>query len=246
MEFLMERWYAAAGQRFSVRKYSTEPTREDIESLKETAKMLEVENMRIEIGYGDGIFTPLFMGYGKIKGTGCFAAFVGKDTDSATLGYLGEAFILECTALGLGTCWLGASYNRKKASEDVKVNEGERIVCITPIGISAEPYAARPRRSLQQMTGLNTKQLSDLPEWQQRALECARSAPSAINAQPYAFIIEEDSIFVKKLSSNFGYGDVDCGIAMLHIELGAAHAGVSGKWDKNDGLVRFTPIAYNM
>jgi nitroreductase len=242
----MERWYAAAGQRFSVRKFSSPPPRDDIASLRESSKMLEVANMRIEIGFGEGIFTPLFMGYGKIKGTDCFAAFIGKDAEPATVGYLGEAFILECTALGLGTCWLGASYSKKNVSADVKMGEGEQIVCITPIGISAEPYAARPRRSLQIMTGLNSRQLTDLPEWQQRALECARSAPSAINAQPYGFIVEDESIIVKKLSSNFGYGDVDCGIAMLHVELGAAHAGVSGKWDIYNGFSKFTPIAFNM
>lgn len=245
MEFLMERWYAAAGQRFSVRKYNSAPAGEDLESLKETANMLAVSNMRIEIGFGEKIFTSLFMGYGKIKGTDCYAAFIGKNAEPATIGYIGEAFILECTALGLGTCWLGASYSKKRAAEAISIKEGEQVVCITPIGISAESYSARPRKSLQTLTGLSSKQLTFIPEWQQRALECARLAPSAVNAQPYEMIVEDESIYIKKLSSNFGYADVDCGIAMLHIELGAAHAGVCGKWDIKEGLVRFTPIAYN-
>ncbi|OQB25260.1 MAG: Nitroreductase family protein [Firmicutes bacterium ADurb.Bin182] len=244
MEFLMERWYMAAGQRFSVRKYSDSPSGEDIRSLLKTAKMLEVSNMRVAIGFCERIFSSLFMGLGRIKGTDCFAAFIGKDTEPAAVGYLGEAFILECTALGLGTCWLGA-FHKGKVAKVVKTEKGEEIACITAVGVAAEPYAARPRKSLQTLTGLNNKQLTELPEWQLRALECARLAPSAVNAQPYEFIVEDGSIGIRRISPNFGYGEVDCGIAMLHIELGAAHAGVSGKWDKKDDYAIFVPIAYD-
>jgi hypothetical protein len=36
---------------------------------------------------------------------------------------------------------------------------------------------------------------------------------------------------------------MDLGIAMLHAELGALHAGMSGKWDRSSGEVvaRFLP-----
>ena len=162
------------------------------------------------------------------------------------LGYLGEAFILECTALGLGTCWLGASFDEKAAERRIPLYGKEQIVCITPIGVPGESYTMRPRKSLSKLTGLTQKQLMELPEWQQRALECARMAPSAVNGQPWQFMVGSKSITVKNIASNYGYGKLDCGIAMLHVELGAAHAGVTGSWDMHENEMNFSPIAFEL
>ena len=161
------------------------------------------------------------------------------------LGYMGEAFILECTALGLGTCWLGGSFKSKEVEKLIPLEEGEEIVCITPIGIPDERYTMRPRKSLAKLTDLSQEALTDLPEWQQRALECARMAPSAINAQPWAFEVTDGRISVKTISSNYGYGNLDCGIAMMHVELGAAHAGVTGDWDLSGNERVFIASVYD-
>lgn len=157
------------------------------------------------------------------------------------VGYLGEAFILECCAMGLGTCWLGASYKKKLARDRTMISRHERVSCITPIGLPGEQYAGRPRRSLDKLTGLTQDELIGLPEWQQRALECARIAPSAVNAQPWSFEVKDDRIIVRCISNNLGYGMLDCGIAMLHIELGASHCDVSGEWKLQDRDAVFIP-----
>ena len=244
MDFNMERWYASVGQRFSMRKYGGNPPKEDLDSLRETAAMLSVRNLRIAIGVGEHVFSSQFLGIGKVKGTRCFAAFLSKDADPYFVGYLGEAFILECTALGLGTCWLGASFSRKGVGKAIKIEPGERIVSITSIGQPGEPLTTRPRKSLQKLTGLSKEELTDLSEWQQRALECARHAPSAANGQPWEFDVEQESITIVNTGPNFGYGKVDCGIAMLHLELGAAHAGVAGKYEIDGDSAKFSPVAF--
>lgn len=41
MEYGMERWYMVAPQRFSVRKYDGEPSEEDLDALKEIAKVFQ-------------------------------------------------------------------------------------------------------------------------------------------------------------------------------------------------------------
>ncbi len=79
-----------------------------------------------------------------------------------------------------------------------------------------------------------------LPEWQKCAVEAGRLAPSARNVQPWEFDVLKDSIQVACVSRNFGYGALDCGIAMLHIEVGAAHCGVYGSWEIKDRLPLFT------
>ncbi|MEG1547228.1 MAG: nitroreductase family protein [Clostridia bacterium] len=230
MRFNMERWYSATGQRFSVRNYNGEPENDEIASLQNTARVLSMRGVRIELGMHDKAFDQGLLGT-KMQGTSCFAAFISNGALPESIGYMGEAFILECTALGLGTCWVGATYNKGVVAKCVELAEGERVVCVTPIGIANERYVGRPRKMLSKLTGLTQERLMSLAEWQQRALECARLAPSAVNGQPWEFIAGENSITVKRTNNNFGYGALDCGIAMLHTELGAAHCGASGEWE---------------
>lgn len=244
MDYNMERWYMAVGQRFSMRRYSGEPSAEDLASLEKTAEMLSIRGVRIAIGFSDKVFSPMFLGMGKVGGTRCFAAFFSKDAEPYSVGYLGEAFVLESTALGLGTCWLGASFRRDQAEKALAPLPGETLVCITPLGQPGEPFTTRPRKPLNRLTGLTREQLTMLPEWQLRALECARRAPSAVNGQPWEFQVGKEVITIRCTGSNFGYGPLDNGIAMLHLELGAAHTGVIGSYETGVGFARFVPTAY--
>lgn len=239
--FHMERWYSVVNQRFSVRKYAGDPDAKDMQSLQECAEMLSAMGVRIVIARGENVFSPLFLGFGKVKGVSCFAAVLSQNGKDEMAGYMGEAFILECTALGLGTCWLGGSFSESAVEKLIPVSENEEVVCITPIGVPAEGYTMRPRKSLAKLTGLSQAELVELPEWQQRALECARVAPSAVNGQPWRFLAEQGRLVIEGVSSNYGYGRLDCGIAMLHMELGAAHAGVSGEWTLAGNRRIFTP-----
>ncbi len=236
---LMQKWYNAAQNRVSIRKYSGMPSKSDIKSLKSIAHMLSNEDARIVVGACDGIF-KLLVGT-MIRGTKTFAAVIQKSNREFMSGYVGEAFLLECCARGLGTCWVGGSYNRRKAKSVIELNDDERIVCLIAFGIPDEiPNQLRSRKSLERLTGLDEDAFSSLPEWQRCALRCARLAPSAMNSQPWAFDIFDDSIQVSSISRNFGFGSVDCGIAMLHVELGAAHCGLSGDWRFKSGSPIFT------
>lgn len=244
MAFTMERWYEAARQRFAVRRYERGPNEEELDALRKQAESLSARGVRIVLAQGEKVFAPVLMGSGRIKGTDWFAAFLCKDAQAFSVGYLGEAFILECTAMGLGTCWLGM-YNKKAVAAALELREGETLSCITPVGIAAEQYAARPRKPLNKLTGLNQAQLQALPEWQQHALDCARRAPSATNAQPWRFVVEGENLRIVNINSNFGYGKLDCGIAMLHMELGAAHGGVAGDWDMEGTDAVLKPTSYD-
>lgn len=236
----MRRWYEASQRRFSVRKYKAAPEETQLQTLAGMADLLCAHGVRIAIGRAEQVFKPIFLWYGKIRGTDAFAAVVlDAAAEPEMAGYVGEAFVLECTAMGLGTCWLGASYNKNNAFSAIKLAEGERVACIIAIGVPDEAYVARPRRSFEKLTGLTADAFGALPTWQKRAIECARRAPSALNAQPWRFRAQEDGIAVENTSANFGYGKLDCGIAMLHIELGAAYCGVSGEWRKRDGAAFF-------
>ena len=241
MESPMERWYGAAGARFSVRSYAAAPTDEQLAALKQTAATLSARGARLVVTRDDAVFSGL-LGK-KIKGTDAFAALVSADARPETAGYIGEAFVLECAAMGLGTCWLGANFSKAGLNKAVALAQDEKTACVISIGVSAEKYVARKRRSLAELTEISEEEYAALPEWKRCAIECARMAPSAMNAQPWSFDPSGEGIGVENVSWNFGYGRLDCGIAMLHIELGAAHCGVFGEWREDKLTNTFLPAA---
>ena len=92
------------------------------------------------------------------------------------------------------------------------------------------------------VTGMETSQW---PDWAQAALESARLAPSAVNQQPWSFDLHKDSITVSIRSASMDLNvsrRLDCGIAMLHIELGAQSRGIYGTWEflNQPDVARFT------
>jgi hypothetical protein len=75
---------------------------------------------------------------------------------------------------------------------------------------------------------------SGLSQWAKLSLEAARLAPSAVNRQPWGFEIAGQTItvFVRTSGPEFTVSKrLDCGIAMLHIELAALSSGIKGSWE---------------
>ena len=194
----------------------------------------------------DSVFKGIIGSYGKIKGAQAFIAFIGDmghPSVQEEAGYMGEGIILEATALGLNTCWVGGFFRPDVAASLVEMSGAEKILAVTPIGY------ARKRESFGEklMTGFgrthNRLSLSKLtsglpieklPAWVKVALESARLAPSAVNRQPWGFKVEDDGIcvFVRTGGPEFNVSKrLDCGIAMLHIEAAALDCGYKGEWE---------------
>jgi len=72
------------------------------------------------------------------------------------------------------------------------------------------------------------------PDWANVSLEAARLAPSAANRQPWGFDVQEEgvTVFVRTGGPEFNVSKrLDCGIAMLHLEVAAANRGFKGEWE---------------
>lgn len=205
----------------------------------------------------EDVFKGLAGGYGKVKNAPAFVAFIGRREDPAVqekVGYLGEGIVLEATSLGLGTCWVGGFFRPEAASTLAGAGSGEIVLAVTPLGYAAREWSAEERV----MTGFGRshrrKLLAELvtgwpegerPPWLRPALEAARLAPSAVNRQPWRFTVEPHAVTVAVDSPRDTYHiskRLDCGIAMLHLELGARKAGVAGCWEfmPAPGVARFT------
>ena len=204
----------------------------------------------------DDVFANALGFYGNIKGAPAFFAFVGDMSDpnvQEKMGYTGEAAVLEATAQGLGTCWVALTYNAKAVKSLVKLGQTEKLICVSPVGYTTGTWSFEEKAFsgfgiYHQRNPLSTM-VSGLPEsgwpdWAKAAVEAARLAPSAMNRQPWGFDIEKSGITVsvKDRGPEFNVARrLDCGIAMLHIEVGALNRGVQGKWEllKQPQVARF-------
>ncbi len=65
-----------------------------------------------------------------------------------------QNMILAATALGYGTCWIGA-FNQERVKSLLGVPEDMRVVALTPIGIPADKPKARPRQPLSEFASLD-------------------------------------------------------------------------------------------
>ena len=82
------------------------------------------------------------------------------------------------------------------------------------------------------------------PAWAMTAVEAARLAPSGGNSQPWRFRLGDGSLVMSGIESAYWTAQMDYGIAMLHAELGALKASVTGAWTTGldvPDVARFTP-----
>lgn len=192
------------------------------------------------------IFKGIVGGYGKVSGAPAFIAFIGDmraPSVQEDVGYTGEGIILETTALGLNTCWVGGFFRPENVASLIEIKDSERVLAVTPVG-----YASRFKSLAERlMTGLGfthrrlplSKLVSggrgdNLTEWAKLSLEAARLAPSAVNRQPWGFEVDSNGItvFVRTSGPEFNISKrLDCGIAMLHIEVAASNFGIQGAWE---------------
>jgi nitroreductase len=192
--------------------------------------------------------------YGVIKGARQFIAGAVRHHPKSMedFGYGMEKNILEATALGLGTCWLGGTFRRGGFAEKMKLADDEILPAVTPVGY------AREKRSLTDKffrfsAGSNRRRpwhelffdgRFDNPLPQESAglyetpLACLRTGPSASNMQPWR-ILKDNKAFHFYLKSTPGYRavmgnvrlqNIDMGVAMCHFELSASALCLNGCW----------------
>lgn len=200
--------------------------------------------------------------YGFIQGARYFIAGCVAPSTTAFLdyGYCMERIILELTGLGLGTCWLGGTFDRGEFSKAIGLPEKQTIPAITPVG-----YATSLRGLGDRIIRLSAGSANRLP-WKNLffehdtghpldpalatahtgQLEAVRLAPSASNKQPWRIFLDQGQYHFA-LCRTPGYRNkffttdlqmVDIGIAMCHWDLAGSEKGLKTRWSvgKPDGF----------
>ena len=99
-------------------------------------------------------------------------------------GYWGEELILTAVSMGLGTCWVGGTYDRRACQ--ARLEPGETLVCAAALGIpegSPAPRALRPAGEL-------ALPADCAPAWFGAGIAAVQQAPSAMNRQGYRFQLQ--------------------------------------------------------
>jgi hypothetical protein len=246
-------WAAAIDLRHSSRTYSRTMVAHDLMTRmldfcselpgKQVARVVVVPEAP------RALFTGLVGGYGKVLDAPSALLMIGRESVAAvqeSLGYLGEAAILQATSLGLGTCWVAGSYDRDVADRYVRFEQDERVYAVSPLG-NAKPRARAGEQLLKRVVGAHKRRAVEAvapgfdarvwPAWAAEGVRLAVIAPSAINRQPWRFDFESanpDSMLISVVEKGMeGHISrrLDCGIAMLHFEVGARLLGANGTWE---------------
>jgi nitroreductase len=253
-------------KRRSVRSYLDEPL--------STAVKVRIDELLRATGQGVFGFAPRFalversvahakrgvkLGtYGFIKGARYFVAGAVSQGEMAEVDYgcALERIILELTALGLGTCWLGGTFSRKDYGQLLEVAATEFVPAVTPVG-----YAAEKRGLVERMVRWGAKSDGRMPFEQlffkgdfstplsvadagrgAPVLEAVRRGPSASNKQPWRVVLREGQWHLYLVRTP-GYARmlkaadlqlVDMGIAMCHFALAAKAVKLPGRWQVKD------------
>ncbi len=242
-------WLAVVTSRHSRRSFEERPV--DAETLDALdaicAGFRPFEDARAVLARtpATDVFTGVMGSYGKVTGAPHVLIFIGDTTSEHCdehVGYTGEATILEASALGLDTCWVGGFFNPKRTRELVHLGPGERVFAVSPLG-HATHDPSFSERAMRRLAGAhNRKRVAEIapgmsgggwPEWAQTAVETARLAPSAMNRQPWRFRFDAGALVIARdnaAETPRVSKRLDCGIAMLHAELGARAAAADGAW----------------
>lgn len=198
--------------------------------------------------------------YGFIKGATTYVVAITQRQEGSLvqLGYMLEELILYATSIGLGTCWLGGTFNRGLLTKHLPLRENEYIPIVTPIGYPMEKGLLE--KAIRFAAGSdNRKPMVELffdeafsqpldktaSEGYAIPLEMVRLAPSASNKQPWR-IVKNEKQWHFYLKASKGYGtalgfniqEVDIGIAMCHFEKSLQELGIVGSWIRNSSLTK--------
>lgn len=155
------------------------------------------------------------------------------------VGYFSEELILRAVSLGLGTCWVAGTYDRK--SVEPEINEGEKLWGVVPIGYAAEktPILQRTIRSRIRAKDRKTEEFvesdypyASLPAWIRSGAEAVKLGPSAVNQQPVNVVYHGGLVTMrlwKEKKNNMMYNDL--GIAKYQFRVAAEESGVRGFWN---------------
>jgi nitroreductase len=206
--------------------------------------------------------------YGFIQNPSAFLAVIRPaGGEMVDLGWATELVVLKAVELGMGSCWLGGTFQRSRFAAAAKLERGERLSIVIALGREAsgareavirrriaggtrKPWAdiffdgsfEKPISGPEELVGLGLDpSIADL-------LEALRLSPSASNKQPWALLRAGSGweIFLRRtpgyrsgLARLAGLADTQ----MNDMGIAMSHFALAAREKKLEGLWRSAPSA---
>lgn len=214
----LRRWQRAISTRFSCRAFVSPADVSQLAGLEYAAQRVCLPGTRIALSTrgADSLVIPMPL-FPAFKGLQQYAVLLAhRDLPQAGLlaGVSGEAFVLEATHLGVGTCWMRGNYRRSQAR--TLAREEEEVMAVIPLGQPLDPHGAKHRKR-RDLSALCQDDPAGWPHWAYKAAEAVRQAPSALNRQPWRMSCAGNTL---RLTSP-RFGRLEDGIAVMHLEAAA-------------------------
>ena len=190
--------------------------------------------------------------YGNIINPPHFLApyLIGERYPLTDLGYRAAQMVIFLTAAGISTCFIGTIAHQKEACQMLALPPGSVFGAAVLIGKPGHGFTNQTIESLIHNFSTGDKRLPleaiffdqyfDYPQMPPEEIahliRFARRSPSAVNAQPWRFLLR-DRLYLfatrqnPRYGKNFDYRYYDAGICMAHIHLAMRAAGKEHHWE---------------
>ena len=207
----------AIDARHSVRAYkdkSIEPEiREELDAFVNECNAESGLNITVKYDEPEG-FDSRLAHYGSFRNVKNYIVLAGKKSENFDYlcGYYGEKIVLYAQQIGLNTCWVALTFNKKKVKEIVP--DGEKLSMVIALGYGENQGKEHKGKSMHDVVDVK----GGMPDWCVKGVEAALKAPTATNQQKFCFTLEGDKpkIRVKGLGT---LTKVDLGIVAYHFEV---------------------------
>ena len=193
-------------------------------------------------------------GYGRILNPPHYLVpyVLGERHQLEEAGYGAEQIAVRLTALGIGSCLVGALRREPEVRSLYGLPADARMGAFLTLGRPSTSFGGRAvNRLLRAAAGASRRMPAhelffdssfENPTAPPRSIapliEAARHAPSAVNAQPWRFLMVDQRLYVFATKSNIRYGTGpqqeyrfhDVGAAMANISLMLQTLDMSGSW----------------
>ena len=258
----MESTYNQILGRFSVRRYlqrTLQPSQltrvEEYVSSTEALNLINIFSCQLH-EYDSQNKSSGAMGiYGRIFRAPYFLApsITGDIQSLVDLGFRSQQIVLDLWHMGIGSCYIGCVHQQKRVINLLDLPVSARVVSMVAFGISAEDQSKYLYQKVSQAFTRSKRRLeynelfldgsithfANLSKDNKDIIEAGRQSPSATNAQPWRFRINQEFFEISAVRKSVSrlydlaqeYTLHDVGICMANMSRAASAVGRKIHWE---------------
>lgn len=227
-------------ERRSIRSFNKEKplTDKDTETLhKAIEEAIDPFGGKVSIALKEfaleGTFKPST--YGTINGASWYFLMGTDSSDEAqlSLGFRMEQVVLKAMSMGLGTCWIAATFKGTTFADAANFPKDTLLQVVMPVGYPAEKKSIMEKLTRASLGSAKRKPMTDLfivseDSKYYEPLEMMRIAPSSTNSQPWRAQVDGDTVYFYYENKSKA-SVLDLGIGLSHFYLAAKEKGIEGE-----------------